>query len=230
MPRLPRIYIQTKFFHIMVQGINKDFIFDEEQDIKYYIKLIYELKDDYNIEIVAYCIMNNHAHILIKTEDIKELSKYMQRINIKYSMYYNKKYNRIGYVFRDRYKAQGIYTEEHLYNCIKYIFDNPVKAGMCSRPEEYPYSNYKYVKRPQNIQTDGGYPFVDTKEDIEIYCEDTINEILAIDNMKKEELVDNKIVLKQMIKTLKNEYNYSLRKIAEKLEINRETIRKIYME
>ena len=61
----------------------------------------------------------------------------MHCLNTRYGLYYNKKHKRIGYVFRDRYKAEGIYSEEQLYNCIKYIYDNPVKAGVCNKAEEY---------------------------------------------------------------------------------------------
>lgn len=137
MSRFPRSYIKTSFFHVITQGINKQYIFDQSEDIKYYIKIMYELLKEHNIEIIAYCIMNNHVHILIKTEIVKELSKYMQCLNTKYAKYYNKKYNRVGYVFRDRYKSEGIYSEEHLYNCIQYIYNNSVKAGICLKAEEY---------------------------------------------------------------------------------------------
>ena len=58
---------------------------------------------------------------------------------MKYGRYYNKKYNRVGYVFRDRYKSEGIHREEHLYSCIRYIYNNPVKAGLCSHAKEYSY-------------------------------------------------------------------------------------------
>lgn len=130
MPRIPRMYLKTNCFHVITQGINKSYIFDSPTDIKYYIKGMYEIKDKYNIEIISYCIMNNHAHILLRTDLIKNLSEYMHRLNTRYGCYYNKKYRRVGYVFRDRYKAEGIYTEAHLYNCMKYIYENPVKAGI----------------------------------------------------------------------------------------------------
>ena len=106
MSRQPRNFIQTSFFHIITQGINKSYIFDEAQDIKYYIKIMYDLLNEHKINMIAYCIMNNHTHILIESNSLKDVSKYMQRLNIRYSMYYNKKYNRVGYVFRDRYKAR----------------------------------------------------------------------------------------------------------------------------
>ena len=121
MPRNPRSNIKASFLHVMVQGINKSYIFNKEEDIKYYIKLMYKVKKENNIKIIAYCVMNNHVHILLKMNTIKDVSKYMKTINTMYALYYNKKYNRVGYVFRDRYKSQEIIDEKHLYNCIKYI-------------------------------------------------------------------------------------------------------------
>ena len=67
MPRKSRNSIRTSYYHIMTQGINKSYIFERTEDIKYYIKCMFKLKDDYSLKIVAYCIMNNHAHLLIKT-------------------------------------------------------------------------------------------------------------------------------------------------------------------
>ena len=131
MPRIPRKYLDTSFFHIMSQGINKSYIFDDPIDIRYYIKNMYELKNKYQIRIIAYCIMNNHTHILIQCNQIDNLKKYMHGLNTRYGQYYNKKHKRVGYVFRDRYKAEGIYNESQLNNCIRYIYNNPVKAGMC---------------------------------------------------------------------------------------------------
>ena len=118
---------------------------------------MYLINEKYNIKIIAYCIMNNHTHMLLETTDLKNLSKYMQSLNTRYGKYYNKKYKRVGYVFRDRYKAEGIYSEEQLYNCINYIYNNPVKAGICEKAEEYSFSNYRKI----NIKSNKDYIFID---------------------------------------------------------------------
>ncbi len=81
MSRLPRKCMKTSFFHVITQGIDKKFIFEKPEDIKYYIKIMYKIKEEHNINIIAYCIMNNHTHMLIETQLIEQLSKYMQRIN-----------------------------------------------------------------------------------------------------------------------------------------------------
>ncbi len=222
MPRIPRNYIKTSYFHVITQGINKSYIFNYKEDILYYIKLIYKLSKEENIEIVAYCIMNNHAHILLSTENIVNLSKYMQRLNTRYGMYYNNKYERVGYVFRDRYKSEGIYSDEQLYNCINYIYNNPVKAGICENPEEYMYSNYKKI----NYDIKSEYTFLDI--DNENAYEEIIKNYLKDNEITLNELTDCKRLLKELVILLKMEYRVSLRKVARLLHINREKIRRLY--
>ena len=225
MPRFPRNFLKTSFFHVITQGLNKSYIFEEVQDIKYYIHTMYKLTKDYKIKIIAYCIMNNHAHILIESTLLEELSKYMQRLNTRYGIYYNKKHNRIGYVFRDRYKAEGIYSEKHLYNCINYIYNNPVKAGICQKAKDYPYSNYKDV----NIDLSDEYVFIDVDNDNEV-CQRIIKDFLKKTNIKKSDLKYNREKLKDLIILLKEKNHISLRQISKELTIGRETIRRIYNE
>ena len=225
MPRYPRSFIKTSFFHVIVQGIERKFIFDKPEDIKYYIKNMYQLKRQYPMNIISYCIMSNHAHILIEVKNIGTLSKYMQRLNTKYGKYYNDKYERVGYVFRDRYKAEGIYSEQHLYNCMKYIYDNPVKAGICKIPKDYPYSNYKEI----NKDLEEGYLFLDIDEDNEIMCKNAIKQYMTENNLELESLKEDSEKTKELIVLLKEKYNISLRRIARELNLTREKTRRIYL-
>ena len=223
MPRIPREYIETNFFHIMTQGINKKYIFDNPVDIKYYIDIMYKLAEEHNIKLIAYCVMSNHTHVLLEVKDIKDLSKYMQRINMRYGRYYNKKYNRVGYVFRDRYKAEGIYSEKHLYSCIKYIYDNPVKAGICDYAKDYPYSNYK-----ENPSAEENNTFIDIEEDQEKRCKNVIEEVLLKNEIELTDIKKDVKKLKEIIVLLRDNYGILLRKIAEETGINREKVRQIY--
>ncbi len=227
MPRYPRNYIKTCFFHVITQGIEKTYIFESEEDIKFYLAKMYSLNQECEIKIIAYCIMNNHAHILLETSKVENLTKFMQRLNTAYAKYYNKKYNRVGYVFRSRYRSEGIYNEKYLYNCIKYIHYNPVKAGMCKHPWEYPYSNYKTTKELDKDYSEK-YLFMDIDEDKSRECKNIIFKFLVDNKVTIEEIKKNKDMMKKIIVTLKDENNISLRKIAELLEVNRESIRKIY--
>ena len=222
MPRFPRNYLQTTYFHIITQGINKSYIFKNDIDKKYYIKTMYELKKEYNIKIIAYCIMDNHMHMLLEVSQIQDLSRYMHKLNTKYGKYYNREYKRVGYVFRDRYKSEGIYSEEQLYNCINYIYNNPVKAKICNSPDKYKYSNYTKVN---SINKKGEYKFIDYND---ISEEEKIERYLLQNKIDIKNIIKDKTELKKTIIELKINHSVSLRKIAEKFKINRETVRKLY--
>ena len=169
--------------------------------------------------------MNNHAHILIRSRAIENLSKYMHDLNTRYACYYNKKYKRVGYVFRDRYKAEGIYTESHLYSCIKYIYNNPVKAGLCNKPEEYLYCNYKPMGK---VGLDEDYMFMDIVEDSKEICQTVLEKFLLEENISLEELKEDEKKLYKVFVILKRDYKISLREIAINLKLNREKVRKIF--
>lgn len=126
----------------MIQGINKEYIFDTNEFIEKFLDIFNKNKVNYNFTTISYCIMNNHAHFLIYVEDIKEVEKFMHRCNLLYAQLYNKENQRVGVLFRNRYQAEPIYDRKYLINCIKYIHDNPVKAKMVEKCEDYKYSSY----------------------------------------------------------------------------------------
>ena len=90
MPRIARKLYTGQFFHVMVQGIEKKYIFNKKVYKEKYIRLIRYYLEQSNILLIAYCAMDNHVHILIHTNKLEDLSKSMQKINSVYAMYYNK--------------------------------------------------------------------------------------------------------------------------------------------
>lgn len=246
MPRIARKHIETKYIHIMAQGINKEYIFNERNEMEKYFSIIVENEKDSNIRIVAYCIMNNHAHFLINTEDINEVSKFMKKVNTKYAMYYNKKHNRYGYVFRNRYRSEEILTQRHLFTCINYIHNNPVKAGMCRRKCDYKYSSYNDYANKSNFITSqlieeclnkNGISYdeilKETKDDCKFIeyeeIDDDMKEVQIkkiVDKYKKEKNVNieeiraDKTMLKELCTVLYIDYNVKQNKIGEILGVN----------
>lgn len=152
MSRMARDYLKASFFHVIVQGINKEFIFKEERFKNQYLKLLNDNIKDTNIDVIAYCIMDNHAHFLLKTEKIEDISILMQKTNGVYAKYYNYMNERVGYVFRDRFLSEPIMNQRYFIQCIKYIHLNPVKANMVEKCENYKYSSFNfYLKRKEEI-------------------------------------------------------------------------------
>lgn len=148
MPRISRNNITSKYIHVITQGIKKEYIFQEDEYKQEYIKLLNKIVEEFSCtRILAYCIMDNHAHLLIYTDETKELSKIMSRVNTSYGIFYNKKTDRVGYVFRNRYYTQEIVDERHLFNTLVYIHKNPVKAKIVEKESDYKYSSYNnYVE------------------------------------------------------------------------------------
>lgn len=142
MPRNARILLEGKICHHIVQGINKEYIFEEKDDKNKYLSLLKKYYKKYNIDIICYCIMDNHTHLILYSNSIKNISSFLEIINSAYGRYYNKKHNRVGYVFRNRFKSILIKTRKQLCTCIKYIHMNPVKANIVKRESEYEYSSY----------------------------------------------------------------------------------------
>ena len=241
MPRIARNQIQTTFFHNMTQGINKEYIFEENRCKKKYMELLQKEENEFDIKLIAFTIMDNHAHILLYTENINHMSLFMKNINAKFAMYYNYIYKRVGIVFRNRYKSQPILSEKQLLNCIRYIFNNPVRAKIVLNPEEYVYSNFQEFKKKDNILDEIykkinysiKFPkinneklilesdFLDTSEDKEIFIKQLINNYEKEHNLT---ICRNRKDMENIVKYIKREVNVSNIALADILQLSKSTI------
>ncbi len=160
MPTKRRQESSTGFYHVIVKGINKERIFNQRRERIYFKKIILKHLKKYQVEIYAYCIMSNHAHIMIRAE-IQELSMFMARILAEYASYYNYKHYRNGHVFQNRFTSECIEDEAYFWNCIRYIHMNPVKANMVKVPLKYKYSsmNEYYMENPEVIHKNALYVY-----------------------------------------------------------------------
>lgn len=141
--------ITNKIFHVIVRGNDKNTIFNNDSDKRKYLFLLKKYKKKYDFNLLAYVIMDNHAHILIEEKEIF-LSRIMQAIQISYSKYYNTKYNKTGHVFEKRYKKIISDSRENLLQLVKYIHKNPEKIGV--NLDEYIWSSHsEYVNNSEGI-------------------------------------------------------------------------------
>lgn len=154
MPRKARKDLETGFFHVMVQGIKKENIFYNNKYKEKYIYLMKFFKEKQKIDIISFCVMENHVHIIIYTEDINELTIFMRKLNTTYAINYNKEEKRVGYVFRNRFESKEIYNQDYLTKCIKYVHMNPVKAGIVRLEKDYKYSSYNDYINKKGIITE----------------------------------------------------------------------------
>lgn len=252
MPRKARIKNNTKVFHVMIQWINQEYIFDEDVEKKTYLKYLKEKIKDKELQMISYCIMSNHAHFLIYTDDVMQISKLMSQTNTKYAIYYNQRHNRCGFVFRSRYKAEEIVSYHHFLSCINYIHNNPVKAQMCKTPGEYKYSSYNEYKEKEILINKNkiiqifkkyhmdisdifngkyeAYRFIEHEEsnNIEEIKNQIIENFLINNKMKSiNDIIYNKKFLKDIVTQMYIEYNFNQTEIARALGVERTKINKM---
>jgi REP element-mobilizing transposase RayT len=155
----------TGLYHIVMRGINRQHIFDEESDYEKFLNILSLVRELSGIKLYAYCLMSNHFHLLIKEGD-EPLSRTFRRIGARYVYFYNKKYDRVGHLFQDRYKSDPIENDEYLVAVIRYIFQNPVKAGLCNKAAEYKWSSRKSLGNADSLIDDSQLSEIVSIDDI----------------------------------------------------------------
>jgi len=142
MARKPRIEYPGAFFHIMVRGNNRENIFRQDADYRYYLSKLAHFSQEGKTILYAYCLMPNHVHLLLEMSQTP-VSRVLQRFHTSYTAYLNKKYGRVGHVFQGRYKAVLCDKDAYLLELVRYIHSNPVRAGLVEHLEHYPWSSHR---------------------------------------------------------------------------------------
>jgi len=152
-PRIARLRSSTGIYHIILRGNNRQAIFEDEEDYQRFLQILHKYRDICDFRIYAYCLMSNHLHLLIR-QMAEPIETIMRRICSSYVLWFNKKYERIGYLFQDRYKSEPVEDERYFRTVIRYIFWNPVKAGIVPSVQDYKWMNYMDYAGSGNSTTD----------------------------------------------------------------------------
>lgn len=140
MARSAREKSESNIYHVMLRGINKQQIFMDEEDNRHFLKVLEQCREISLFRLYAYCLMGNHVHILLQTAG-EPLEQVMKRIGTRFVVWYNQKYSRTGHLFQDRYRSEPVQDNGYFLTVLRYILNNPVKAGICSSAESYPWSS-----------------------------------------------------------------------------------------
>lgn len=182
MPREARQLCSSGIYHIMLRGINQQQIMEEREDNEKFIEIINDCKLISGYKLYAYCLMGNHLHLIISTE-IEPLELIFKRICVRYVYWYNTKYHRVGHLFQDRFKSEPIKNEGHFLSVLRYIHQNPVKAGIVKNPGEYPYSSYNHYMKNKGdslVDTDLALDMMNRKQLEEFHSEGSKDACLDI--------------------------------------------------
>lgn len=154
MPRSARRGSKTGYLHLIIRGNNRQILFEDEEDRKFFIKRFGQYCRETGIWISAYCLMENHVHMLVNDQN-GTVGTMMSRLDSSYARYYNGKYERCGHLFQGRYLSEPIDNEVYLLTVFRYILNNPWKARICPA-SEYRWSSYKAFFR-ENTSMDLGF-------------------------------------------------------------------------
>ena len=153
MPRQARVREENSTYHIIQRGNERKSIFASDIDKSKFLDILQKMKEKYNFLIYGYCILDNHVHLIIN-DNGNDISKLMKSVNISYAFYYNHVYDRCGHLFQDRFRSKLIMKDSYLLQVSKYIHNNPVKAGIVKKAEDYGWSSFNiYTEKIEN--TDG---------------------------------------------------------------------------
>lgn len=187
-----KFYIPNSVYHIYNRGVEKRKIFMDEQDHKVFLAYLKEylsaplqgetlqsrsLQSKYfeEIQLLAFCLMPNHLHLLIRQRDKDSIKKFTQSIFTRYTMYFNKKYKRTGSLFQGAYRATNVINKDYLLDITRYIHKNPIK--LTKDLADY-YSSYAHYLNQFNI------PWIKNKEVLDYFNESSFVKHNNIKNYK----------------------------------------------
>lgn len=143
MPNAVRVHVPGVSLHLRQRGNNHCAIFGDDSDYESYLVMLQSAMQRYEVEVHGYVLMTTHTHLQVTPRTEHGTAKAMQQLGVRYVMYFNRKYERVGTLWTGRYKAKAIADERYWLTCLRYIEQNPVRAGIVVRPEQYRWSSYR---------------------------------------------------------------------------------------
>jgi putative transposase len=143
MARQPRSLLPDGVYHVGTRGVDRCTVYVDDDDRRAFLALLASVVDDYDWHMHTLCLMNNHYHVVVETER-PFLSLGMQRLNGRYAEDFNAKFKRTGHLWGDRFWVRLVEDEDYLVKVCEYVVNNPVRAGLCARAADWPWSASRY--------------------------------------------------------------------------------------
>lgn len=159
MPRYARTRSSTGIYHVILKGIDGRDIFLDNEDKEKFLENTLKARDKGNFQIYAYCLMDSHVHLLIKEDE--EIGTSIKRITVAYVQWHNNKYARTGHLFQNRYLSEPVETESYLLTVVRYIHQNPLKAGITKQLADHKWSSYPHYLQAYKGANSYMHPLLD---------------------------------------------------------------------
>ncbi len=174
----------------MLRGVNNQQIFEEREDYEKFLFTLKACKDICEFKIYAYCLMGNHIHLLLQ-ETKEPIELIIKRLATRFVYWYNIKYQRVGHLFQDRFKSEPVDDERYFLAVLRYIHQNPVKAGICQKIENYHYSSYnEFFNNSYLIDADFVFEVINKDDFVSFNNEKTTDNFLDAENKPKTKVTD----------------------------------------
>jgi putative transposase len=142
MPRHARRHADSGVYHVTARGNDRHLVFLDVPDRQVFIAKLAEARDRYGWECLSYCLMGNHYHLLVVAGP-EALAAGMRMLNGTYAAHFNRRHQRIGHLWQERYASEAVQRDRHLLATMRYIALNPVEAGWCERPDDWVWSAHR---------------------------------------------------------------------------------------
>jgi putative transposase len=139
MPRLARSVLPDGMFHVTARGVAREPIFRDGIDYAEFQRVLLRVRDVHEWTLHAYCLLPNHYHLVVETTR-SELTNGMHTLNGRYAQRFNRRHDRVGHVFQNRFSSYVIESDEHLERALAYVRANPVEAGLCENAGDWLWS------------------------------------------------------------------------------------------
>ena len=156
MPRTARKASLSNIYHVMMRGVNRQAIFENDGDRLHFMSVLKECKEISGFRLHAFCLMPNHLHFLIEPAG-EPLDLVFRRIGVRYAVWYNHKHQRVGHLFQDRFRSENVENDLYYMTVLRYILQNPMKAGLEPRLGTYRWSSYPAYAKGTGSITDTQY-------------------------------------------------------------------------
>lgn len=141
MVRSARKRAESEVYHVMTRGVGRQVIFEDDADRRFYLAVLTEELASHDGELLAWSLMDNHVHLLVRMR-LEELSELMRALGSAYASFFNRRHDRVGHLFQDRFRSEPVESEAYLLTVVRYIHQNPVAAGLAPSCE-YRWSSYR---------------------------------------------------------------------------------------
>lgn len=155
MARTARKKSESGIYHVIIRGIGKQILFEDEKDRAVFLALLRKYRSEQQISVYCYCLMDNHVHLLLY-DSVSRLDVFMKKTEVSYAVYYNSRYDRSGSLFQNRYKSEPVENDAYFATVFRYILKNPEKAGICP-VQKYAWSSYSEYETLKSDLTDCHY-------------------------------------------------------------------------